>query len=222
VIGRPISTLIASDEVITLPRPLVEALLPRVTTAYAVGNRHYHTLGHAFDVLGRCAMAHRDVGLKDPTEVAIAALYHDAVYVAGATKGDNEEASLSLLNTHLDQAGISFPLHRLTIRDLILATAHHEQEPSQTILGGTGPRNVDYFMDADMAGFGASPAEFDRQNELIAREFAHVRPRDYLHGRLKFLAKLVSRRRLFRTDYFAEKYEEQAQANLARALKACL
>src|SRR5262245_1783944 len=68
----------------------------RAEALYAEGVRGYHSFQHALDVLDRVDKVQRNIGFMDHDAVRFAALYHDAVYVAGAM--DNEYQSAWKLN----------------------------------------------------------------------------------------------------------------------------
>ena len=71
--------------------PLPADQLAEIEAAHAQPPRAYHNFGHVQALLQH----HRDVaagpGWRQPREVALAMLYHDAVYEAG--RGDNEARS---------------------------------------------------------------------------------------------------------------------------------
>ncbi|MEN9316002.1 MAG: hypothetical protein RIS35_2395 [Pseudomonadota bacterium] len=72
-----------------VPAPLVEQAVAR----YAEPQRHYHASWHVFDVFARAAAR----GWVLDRAQALALLWHDAVYVAGAAAGSNEAMSALLL-----------------------------------------------------------------------------------------------------------------------------
>lgn len=79
----------AACAALRLPSPLVDQALAR----YAEPQRHYHASWHVHDVFARAAAR----GLALSRAQALALLWHDAVYVAGAAAGSNEALSALLL-----------------------------------------------------------------------------------------------------------------------------
>jgi predicted metal-dependent HD superfamily phosphohydrolase len=192
-------------------RPLVlpDALAVELATAYGEPQRAYHTLAHIDEVLGwfdRVA----DVGFaagggwRQPAEIYVAIVFHDAIYVPGAK--DNEARSAAWARA----AG-----YNERTATLIELTARH---------GALAPADVDpeaaLFLDCDMAILGAEPAAFDAYDAQIAIEYQHV-PRDaYRAGRRAFLAGVAAKPRIFLSEYFHALLDARARANLARVMAA--
>jgi predicted metal-dependent HD superfamily phosphohydrolase len=74
------------------------------------------------------------------------------------------------------------------------------------------------FLDCDMAIVGSSPETFAAYDQAIAVEYKHVPPDAYAAGRRAFLQGLLAKPRIFLTDYFHNRLDAQARANLQRAL----
>ena len=97
--------------------------------------------------------------------------------------------------------------------ELILLTARH---------GRLAPGDVDdeaaLFLDCDMAILGAAPPAFDAYDAAVAVEYRAVPPEAYHTGRCAFLAGLLAQPRIFLSDRFHARLDDDARANLARAL----
>jgi len=165
-------------------------------------SRQFHNMGHIDDCL--CRFDEVAPQLDDPDAVELALWYHDAVYVPG--DATNERRSAALFLTHAGGARPSFRRH---VTALILTTRRNRT-----------PRTNDckFIDDIDLAGFGSPWKEFMRNGDLLRREFVTQSDDDYYRGLAVFLASLRRRPRLFRTDWFADRYEAQAQRNLGRLL----
>ena len=165
-------------------------------------DRKFHNIGHIDDCLHRLdeVRAH----LQDPDAVEVALWFHDAVYVPGDASNERRSAEL-----FLTQATGAAPLFRRRVSALILTTRRNRT-----------PRDNDcrFIDDIDLAGFGSPWEEFMRNGDLLRREFASQSDDDYYRGLGSFLTSLRRRPRLFRTDWFARRYEVQAQRNLVRLL----
>ena len=83
-----------------LPLALPPGQIEALRAAYAQPPREYHDFGHVGEVLRHYAAVAARPGWQKPVEVALAVLYHDAVYVAG--KG------IVARFTHKDQPGKPF------------------------------------------------------------------------------------------------------------------
>jgi predicted metal-dependent HD superfamily phosphohydrolase len=164
--------------------------------------RRFHNMGHIDDCLARLDEVERHV--EDPDAVELALWFHDAVYVPGDAANERRSAEL-----FLSHAAGARPRFRRRVIALILTTRRNRT-----------PRDNDcrFIDDIDLAGFGSPWEEFMHNGNLLRREFATQSDADYYRGLSAFLTSLRRRPRLFRTDWFAKRYEDQAQQNLTRLL----
>jgi predicted metal-dependent HD superfamily phosphohydrolase len=165
--------------------------------------RKFHNLGHIDDCLARFDEVRGH--LEDPDAVELALWFHDAVYVPGDPSNERRSAEL-----FLSHAPGGPPVFRRRVSALILTTRRIRT-----------PRSNDcrFIDDIDLAGFGAHWDDFMRNGELLRREFATQSDTDYYRGLKAFIGSLHRRPRLFRTDWFATRYEAQAQRNIGRLLE---
>lgn len=185
---------------------LPAGLLDEARTAHAAPPRAYHGWPHVERVL---AVA-RELTWERPREIALAILFHDAVYVAGAP--DNEVRSAALAREAIARWGVDVDADRVAA--LIELTARH---------GGLSPGDVDAdaarFLDCDMAVLGADPREFDAYDAGIAAEWAGVvAPDAYRAGRRAFLARLLAQPRIFLSAELHARLDARARENLRRAI----
>lgn len=191
-----------------LPPPMRAAL----EAAYAVPVRAYHHFGHALDVLAEVETLAETPGWRQPREVQLAALYHDAVYEAG--RRDNETRSAELAREHLARWLPDAGLDVARVVELIELTARH---------GRLLPADVDeeaaLFLDCDMAILGAEPTRFDAYDRGIAAEYRSKVPGWlFVLNRKRFLKSLLARERIFLSGYFHGRLDAAARANLRRAI----
>jgi predicted metal-dependent HD superfamily phosphohydrolase len=200
----------ASPLVSLLPFALPEAIEAALRAQYATPPRAYHNFRHVEEVLGHFA---RVPDWQDPVSVALAILFHDAIYEAG--RPDNEARSAKLAAEML--AGTALEARVPRVQELVTLTARHGQPL---------PVDVDHdaarFLDCDMAILGAAPDEYDRYERAIALEYAHVPADLYRAGRAHFLTRLLESPRIYLSDRFRAEREASARANLRRALEALL
>ncbi len=165
-------------------------------------DRRFHDLRHIQDCLRRFD----EVApmLMHPDAVELALWFHDAMYVP--SDPDNERNSVRL---YLSQSTGAPPAFRRRVCALILATTHK---------GKSYGNDRRFIEDIDLAGFAAPWDEFMRQGNLLREEFAAQSDAQYRAGQVRFLDGLRQRRWFFSTDYFRDRYEPKAQANLARLL----
>lgn len=200
-----------------LPVDLPPGQLEALRAAYAQPPRAYHDFGHVGEVMRHYAMVAAGPGWQQPSEVALAVLYHDAVYVAG--KGDNEVRSARLameeIARWLPDAGIDAQ----RVAFLIELTARHGRHAPADFDADQAPDDVRNFLDCDMAILGAEPGVFDAYDRAIAQEYAGVLPAWLFRiNRQRFLRGLLDRDRIYLGDFFHLRLEEKARRNLRRAL----
>ena len=182
-----------------------------LAAAYAQPPRHYHTLAHAAEVV-RCWRELHDAGLwQRPAEVWLAALFHDAIYEAGATTNEQRSAELARAAIARWLPGHGIDADR--VAQLIELTARH---------GKLGPDDVDaeaaLFLDCDMAILAAAPDAFAAYDRGIAAEYAAVPAGAYAAGRRRFLEGLLAKDRIYLSNHFHERLDARARANLKAAL----
>lgn len=190
--------------------PLPADQLAEIEAAHAQPPRAYHNFGHVQALLQH----HRDVaagpGWRQPREVALAMLYHDAVYEAG--RGDNEARSAMMARAAiarwLPDAGVDAE----RVAALIELTARHGR-----LRGDELDADAALFLDADMAILGAPAAVFDAYDRGIAEEYRGKVPGLLFRlNRRRFLKGVLAQPRIFFSDFFHERYDAQARENLRR------
>lgn len=179
------------------------ALYEEVHALYSGAGRHYHTVEHLDHCLSRFDMCS---GLMvRPEEVEVALWYHDAIYRPGAP--DNELRSAELFAARAGDACAADTVAR--VHELIMATTHREP-----------PVDLDaqLVVDIDLSGFGLPWDDFARDSEAVRAEFAHQDDAAFYATQIRFLRSLIERERFFTSDFFHERYEQQARENVERTL----
>ncbi len=194
------------------PPPIVipAEQLAAVEASYSTPARAYHHFGHVQDVLHHYEDVVTGPGWRQPAEVYLAVLYHDAIYEPG--RKDNEAQSAVLAREHITRWQHGVDADRVAA--LIELTARH---------GHIGADEVDaeaaLFLDCDMAILGAEPAVFDAYDRAIAAEYrGHVPGWLYRINRRRFLKGLLGRERIYLSDFFHARLDQQARRNLRRAV----
>ena len=194
------------------PSALVAELLPR----YAEPHRRYHGVAHLDVLADLFEQVAAGPGWRRPVEVALAMLFHDAIYTPG--RSDNEARSAGLAREHLRERELERgDVERIDVERVaawIEATAAHGEVAAED-------PDLAHFLDADVAILGAPARVYDGYAEGVFEEFAPVvGAAAYRVGRRAFLHAQLARPNLFHTPWFAARYEAQARANLARELAA--
>ncbi|MDR7135981.1 putative metal-dependent HD superfamily phosphohydrolase [Lysobacter niastensis] len=181
-----------------------------IEAAYATPPRAYHHYGHVQDVMRNYDMVAAGPGWKQPAEVYLAVLYHDAVYQPG--RNDNEARSAELAREHIARwlPGVD----PARVAALIELTARHGRVAAEEV-----DEDASLFLDCDMAILGAEPAVFDAYDRGIAAEYrGHVPGWLYKLNRRRFLKGLLARERIFLSEFFHARLDAQARRNLRRAV----
>ena len=188
--------------VVAPPSPDGATVYAELCRLYTAPYRRYHNLGH----IQNCLRLVDEVAplLIDRDAVEFGVWFHDAVYDTGVTNNEWRSAELFLERS----AGAPF-LFRNRVCGHILATQHME-----TARGN----DRCYVVDIDLSGFGAPWEEFLRNGALLREESSTQSDARYHAGQVVFLRALQRRRHFFRTEYFRDRYEEIARANLERLL----
>lgn len=142
----------------------------------------------------------------------LAALFHDAVYVAG--RSDNEAKSAELAAEAIATFMAREPVDVALVRTLIDLTAKHG-----TLERAELDDDARHFLDCDMAILGSAPERFDAYDAAIAQEYSHVPRLVFRFNRRRFLRRLLAAERIFLSDHFHSRFDASARANLRRAIE---
>ncbi len=178
--------------------------------------RYYHNLYHIHDSLIRVKDFVEPLSLYENNEALInlAIWFHDAVYDVGSS--NNEVNSAELAYNFVDRSDyLSFKAEILY--NVILSTDH--KKFNEDLFNNSFDKIFKIVLDIDLAGLGSDYEQYMINAENIRKEYKQV----YLHtefmtGRIKFLKKMLSRR-IYYTDFYYYKYEQQTKANLTKELE---
>lgn len=192
--------------------PLPPGMLDALEAAYAAPPRAYHNFNHVEEVLRHYNEVAQGPGWRQPEEVRLAVLYHDAVYEAG--RKDNEARSAELAVAHIAHWLPDRGIDPARVAGLINLTARH---------GSLVPADVDrdaaLFLDCDMAILAADEASFAAYDRGITAEYRGQVPGWLFKlNRRRFLKALLAKERIFLSDWFHERLDAQARINLRRAV----
>lgn len=193
---------------LTLPQAQLEAL----RDDYAQPPRAYHHFAHAQAVLAHCQAVAEGPGWRQPAEVQLAALYHDAVYVPG--RSDNEARSAQLALQAITRWWPDAGIDAAAVASLIQLTARHASLTPEDVDGEQA-----LFLDCDMAILAAPWPVFCAYHHGIAEEYRGVVPGWlFAFKRRRFLAGLLASPRIFLSAWGHARWDGAARDNLARLL----
>ena len=184
----------------------------RLTHYYSHPGRHYHTLEH----IHYCLKKFDEVKhlLSDPDAVELAIWFHDAIYEFWTQPNENEQFSASLA---------IFFIHRLMglSRTLASRVAYLIENTQYFQLGMSSAKTQDgkFTVDIDLSGFGDTWEVFQKNNKKVASEFEWMPECEYLDKSLRTMKMFRKREPFYLTDYFRERYQLQAYANLDREIQ---
>jgi predicted metal-dependent HD superfamily phosphohydrolase len=143
----------------------------------------------------------------NPALVELAIWYHDAIYHTARTRNEAQSAEWAR-RVVIEAGGTEEMAGR--VGDLIMATDHLEPAVGA---------DATLLCDIDLVILGASPERFDRYEQDIRAEYRWVPEAQYREGRRAILQQLLARARIYVTDAFFGRYEDQARSNLERSLE---
>jgi predicted metal-dependent HD superfamily phosphohydrolase len=171
---------------------------------YQAKKRYYHTLSHLENLLNQLLEVKERIQNWD--SILFTLYYHDVIY--DALKSDNEEQSALLAEKRMLQIGVPTESIALTKAQILATKTHIKSENLDT----------NYFTDADLSILGQDWDAYHQYLKSVRKEYAIYPKLVYNPGRKKVLNHFLGMERIFKTDYFFDKYENQAKLNLKKEL----
>jgi predicted metal-dependent HD superfamily phosphohydrolase len=197
----------------TRPIALPTAMWAELEAAYQTPPRAYHSMRHVQEVLAHYDHVGASTGWKNPNEVYIAVLFHDAIYLAG--RKDNEARSAEFALASIKKYLPNEVLDAEKIQQLIELTAEHGHIQPDVL-----DEDTKHFLDCDMAILGAGPEQFQAYDKAIANEYRGKLPGwMFQFYRRKFLRGLLDLPRIYLSELFLSSHEAKARANIEVLLK---
>lgn len=187
------------------PSQLQHKFWYEIESAYSAPGRHYHNLNH-LDYLMELAEEYREE-IQDLDTLKFSIFYHDIVY--DTNRNDNEERSADIARNRLEKLAV--PEEKIAkCAAQILATKTHKK---------TGDNDTDYLLDFDLAYLGEDPSLYREYSANIRKEYSQYPDELFKQGRKRALQHFLEMERIFKTEAFYQKYENQARENLKRELQ---
>ncbi len=181
---------------------LSKELWNEIEVSYSGKNRHYHTALHIDNLLKELTAVRSQI--SEWNTMLFSLFYHDVIY--NPARKNNEEKSALLAEKRM--ASISVPKEIIEkCKEQIIATKTH-------ILNSDKDTNI--FTDADLSILGKDWDAYLKYCQQIRKEYAVYPDFIYTPGRKKVLSHFLQMDRIFKTDYFFEKFEFKARQNLQR------
>lgn len=181
---------------------LANDLWYEIELKYSSKNRFYHTLNHLENLLNQLKDVKSEI--EDWKGILFTLYYHDIIYKA--SKFNNEEKSAEFAVQRMEQLLVS----KLIIgncKNQILATKNHSiNENSDT----------NYFIDADLSILGHDWNSYSNYYQNVRKEYSIYPDLIYNNGRKKFLKHFLSMQKIFKTEFFYQKFESNSRLNLQK------
>ena len=175
-----------------------------LTQAYAEPQRFYHNQVHIQAVLAHFDSVHALA--RQPEEVELAIWFHDAIYDPHSASNEKDSADWAARFMR-DNAAKPEAIER--VYQLIMATLHDAQVESA---------DAKLLVDMDLSILGASDPVYDAFENDVRQEYEWVPLPLFKAKRKDILQGFLQREPLYQTDYFHNKLEAQAKANLRRTI----
>ncbi len=178
----------------------MDSVYSALVEKYSEKHRAYHNVKH----LEQCLEEFDGVKglLNRPDEVEMAIWFHDAIYKPTSSKNEAESARWAA--AEMKKAGASDDSIRV-VNDLILATKHD---------GAPDSGDAEFLIDIDLSILGSAPEIYREYEENIRKEYKWVPPFIFRKKRKEILNSFLKRDRIYATEFFRKKYEQNARANL--------
>lgn len=184
---------------------LTNELWTEIEKNYSSKKRHYHTLHHLESLLAQLTDVKGKI--QKWNTILFSLYYHDIVY--SSLKSDNEEKSAELAEKRMKQISVSIDTIELC-KNQILATKSHIKSTNS---------DTDYFTDADLSILGQNWETYSVYCKNIRKEYSIYPDFVYNLSRKKVLNHFLSMDRIFKTDFFHNKFEIQAKQNLQKEIE---
>lgn len=198
---------------ISAPLLLHAEMWAELQAAYQTPPRAYHNIQHVHEVTAHYQNVTASIGWKNPKEVYLAVLYHDAIYQAGRKDNEARSAELALLTIEKYLGYESLDIAK--VKNLIELTAKHGHLHSDNF-----DQDAAHFLDCDMAILGSDSTQFLAYDKAIANEYRGKLPGwMFQFYRRKFLKNLLDSPLIYLSDFFFESHEAKARVNIEGLLK---
>jgi len=180
----------------------------KLTEAYSEKHRAYHTSRHIKECLVR--LDNCPESIEYPRELEMAIWFHDAIYRPFSKTNEIDSANWAVEFLTLQ----SIDPHIVSrVQNYVLATTHNAV-----------PESLDesVLVDIDLAILGANSTEYAAYESAIRFEYRVVPSFIYKRKRAELLRRFLDRQRIYQTEHYSDKFEDQARRNMQYAIERIL
>lgn len=190
----------AELSLLTEDATLIEIYWNEIEKHYSKTNHHYHNLSHLDNIL--LSLLPIKHVISDWQTIIFSIAYHDIIY--NVMNNNNEEKSAEFARKRL--SALSIPIHQVDkCCKQILATKGHDNSNDD---------DTNIFTDADISILGTDEENYKRYADFIRKEYKIYPDFLYNPGRIKVLKHFLEMKKIYKTDFFYSKYEDQARINI--------
>jgi predicted metal-dependent HD superfamily phosphohydrolase len=171
---------------------------------YLEHHRHYHNWHHISKIWGEFDNARHL--FHDSLAAEFALFYHDCIYTPTINQPCNEIASYQRAEFVLRKLGMIDIHFLIRVEFNILYAVNDQYEGHDSIL----------FKDMDYTILGKPHKEYEEYRKNISKEYIFAP----MEERVTFLQSLLTRKKIFRSEYFHNLYEEHARKNIKHELES--
>lgn len=183
---------------------LKEQFWNEIVQAYSEKSRHYHNLNHLEHLYKElCAVKTK---IYNWDAVLFALFYHDVIYDVHSTHNEAESAQVAEAR-----------LKEIQVPESIISRITHHIDATKNY-ANTNNDDTNYFVDADLSILGSSAEAYQEYSEKIRKEYAAIPDHKYFNARKDVLKRFLAMERIYKSEYFFQKYEAQARENLRKEL----
>ncbi|MBO6184247.1 MAG: hypothetical protein J6O88_06060 [Chryseobacterium sp.] len=184
----------------TEDKVLIEKFWNEIEKNYSGKSRHYHNLQHLENMFEEIDVVRNQI--ENFNNISFSIFYHDLIY--DATSKLNEEKSADIAEERLRILGLNDEDIQ-KIHQQILATKFHKHSVDE---------DVNFLLDVDLSVLGKNSQVYLEYTKQIRKEYSIYPDFLYKPGRKKVLQHFLDLESIFKTDYFKNKYENQARENM--------
>ena len=185
---------------------LKKELWTEIEKNYSSKKRHYHTLEHLDNLLSQLTDVKSEI--QNWEIILFTLFYNDIIY--NSIKSDNEEKSAEFAENRMKQISVSNDKIELCKEQILATKSHIKSTDSDT----------NYFTDADLSVLGQNWETYLLYCKNVRKEYSIYPTLVYNPGRKKVLNHFLSMDRIFKMDFFYNKFEIQAKQNLQQEIES--
>ena len=184
---------------------LIKELWTEVEKNYTGKKRYYHTLQHLDNLLTQLLEIKGEI--QNWETILFTLYYHDIIY--NSLKSNNEDKSAELAEKRMKQISVSNETIELCKNQIMATKSHIKSANSDT----------NYFIDADLSVLGQSWETYTLYYKNIRKEYSIYPDFVYNPERKKVLNHFLAMERIFKTDFFYNKFERISRENILNEIK---